>query len=323
MNGIRAIGKRPFFLLPFLLILILAATLPIYFPPFIVILLIGVFMMVVLAVSYTAFCVPTNYYSMATAAFFGIGVYTSATLSALPLPVVIIIAGLLSFVLGILVGFTTLRLKGMYFAVFTFGLSELFRHTMIWYEVNITGTVGRWLPLLDHVTVYYYMLVILAITLLTAYLVQRSKWGLALQSIGQAEEASAHIGINITVVKVTIFAATCFFMGATGAVMATRWSYIDPDLAFNPFLTFFTIMMVLVGGVGSLIYGPMLGATVLTVLSDTVLAEFPRQTMLLFGVVLLVVIVFLPKGLIEPLQRFLHYIRGLLQRKERGMPAPP
>lgn len=304
MSDIKSIPRR--YLLPLIILAIFAfaATLPLYFPTFAVILLIGVFMYVTLGLSWTAFCGPTGYISLATATFFGIGVYASAILQAFPLPLVLLISGLLSLVLGLLIGLTTLRLSGMYFCIFTFGLSELFRHAMMWYEVNITCTVGRWLPLLRPVTVYYYMLGIMAVTLLVAYLIKGSKYGLALRSIGEAEEASAHIGINVNMVKIVVFAITCFFMGAAGAVMATRWSYIDPDLAFAPFVTFFTIMMVLVGGWKSTIWGPILGATVLTILSDQVLSKFPELTMLLFGVILILVISVLPNGLMGLLAGF-------------------
>jgi branched-chain amino acid transport system permease protein len=300
---IETVRKKPYIPIAILLPIALFATLPMFSSSYIVILLISVFMFGILCVSWNVFCGPSNYISLATAAFFGIGVYTSAILNALPLPLIIIIAGLLSLVFGLIVAITTLRLKGMYFCILTFGLSELFHQTMMWYEVNITGTVGRWLPLLDHVTVYYYMLGILMVTVLAAFLFKRSKWGLALQSIGEAEEAAAHIGINVDAVKIYTFAGTCFFMGATGAVMATRWSYIDPDLAFAPFVTFFVVMMVLVGGINSTIFGPLLGAVVLTVIPDTVLAKFPRLTMLLFGVTLLLVIMFLPEGLMGLIER--------------------
>ncbi len=313
MNGVKVTSKKYFLPLLLFLILILLGTMPLYSTPYIVILFISVFMYMTLAVSWTAFCGPSNYISLATAAFFGVGVYTSAILQALPLPLVILIAGVASFLLGLLVGGITLRLRGMYFCILTFGLSELLRHAMIWYEVNITGTVGRWLPLLDHVTVYYYMLVIALVTFLTVYFMTRSKWGFALRSIGQAEEASAHIGINVTMVKIVAFAITCFFMGAAGAVMATRWSYIDPDLAFGSFLTFFVVMMVLVGGMGSTIYGPMLGAAAITIVSDMILAEFPRLAMFLFGVLLVVVILFLPDGLVG--------LVGLIRRRRKGVVA--
>lgn len=286
-----------FFLFLLLLVFALLGILPLYFTPYTIILLISVFMYVILGLSWSTFCVPTNYISLATAAFFGVGVYVSAILQALPLPAVIAIGGLLSSILGLLVGMTTLRLSGMYFCIFTFGLSELLRHTMIWYEVNITHTVGRWVVLQSNITVYYYMLAVLFLTLLTAYIIKRTKLGLALQGIGQSEKAAAHMGINVNAVKIITFASTSFFIGASGAVMATRWSYIDPNLAFAPFVTFFTIMMVLVGGWSSSFWGPITGATVLTILSDKVLAQFPNMTMLLFGIVLIAVITFLPNGL--------------------------
>jgi len=271
-------------------------------------------MYVILTVSWNAFCGPTGYISLATAAFFGIGVYTSAILQALPLPVVIIIAGLVSLLLSFLVGWATLRLRGMYFAIFTFGLSELFRYTMKWYEVNITRTVGRWLPMQNDATVYYYMLALLAITLLVTYIIRRSKYGSALHSIGQNEEAAAHLGINVNAVKIITFAITCFFMGAAGAIMAKRWSYIDPSLAFAPFRTFYVIIMVLLGGMGSIVYGPISGAIVITLLSDVALVDYPRQTMLLFGIILVAVITFLPNGLMGLIRR------GIDRVAARGSP---
>jgi branched-chain amino acid transport system permease protein len=309
MNGIKAISKR--YLLPLLLLLILAllATMPQYAPPYTVILFISIFMYVILSVSWTAFSGPTNYISLATAAFFGIGVYTSALLQALPLPSVIVIAGFLCLLLGLLVGLIALRLRGMYFIIFTFGLSELLRHTMIWYEINITGTAGRWLTILYPEAAYYYMLGIVFVTLLVTYLLGRSKFGLAMRSIGEAEEASGHIGINVNAVKIITFAITAFFIGAAGAVMAPRWSYIDPRLAFNPFLSFYPVVMALFGGIGQF-YGPILGAVIITVLSDMVLVKFPLYNILLLGLIFIVVILFLPNGLV-----------GLIRRE--GKRAPP
>jgi len=298
MNSMRVKWKKPVLFAFLVLVLIFLGTLPIFFSPYTIVLLISIFMYIILGISWTSFCVPANYISLATAAFFGVGVYVSALFQELPFPIIIVIGGFFSLILGFLVGLTTLRLSGMYFCVFTFGLSELFRHTLVWYEVNITHTVGRWVALQTKTTVYYYMLAILCLTVLAAYLIKRSKFGLALQSIGQSERAAAHIGINVNAIKIITFGITSFFMGATGAVMATRWSYIDPNLAFAPFVTFFTIMMVLVGGWNSTIWGPVIGATVLTILSDKIFAKFPNMTMLLFGAVLILVITFLSNGLI-------------------------
>lgn len=307
MNGIRAITKSYWLPLILVLVLILLATMPRYAPPYMDILFISIFMYVILSVSWTAFCGPTSYISLATAAFFGIGVYTSALLQELPLPSIIVIGGLLCFLIGLLVGLIALRLRGMYFIIFTFGLSELLRHTMIWYEINITGTAGRWLVSLDPEAAYYYMLGILFVTLLITYFLRHSKYGLAMRSIGEAEEGSAHIGINVNMVKIITFAITAFFIGAAGAVMAPRWSYIDPRLAFNPFLSFYPVLMALFGGMGQF-YGPILGAVIITVLSDMVLAEFPLYNILLLGLIFIVVILFLPNGLV-----------GLIRRRGKGV----
>jgi branched-chain amino acid transport system permease protein len=180
-------------------------------------------------VSWVIFSGPTGYISLAPAAFFGVGIYNSAILgNEFPLLIVIGIGGLASFCLALLVGALTLRLKGIYFAIFTFGLVELIKHLLLYWEIHVTGTRGRFVIIVDPPTVYYVMLGILVILLLTAYFIRRSRFGLALQSIGECEEAAAHIGINVTLLKVITFAISAFFMGAAGAVMATRWTYIDP-----------------------------------------------------------------------------------------------
>jgi branched-chain amino acid transport system permease protein len=85
-------------------------------------------------------------------------------------------------------------------------------------------------------------------------------------------------------------------MGATGAIMATRWSYIDPSIAFNPLFSFMPVLMAIFGGVGN-IFGQILGAGVLTLLADVLLTKFPYYYMLLYGMILIAVVLFLPKGL--------------------------
>jgi branched-chain amino acid transport system permease protein len=286
-----------------LIIVILLATIPLYSPGYTVVLLSSILMYVILTVSWIIFSVPTGYFSLASAAFFGIGVYTSAIMGiVLPLPVVIVIGGLTSFCLALVVGALTLRLRGIYFIMFTFGLVELLLHFFLWWEVNITGTTGRLIPAVGNTTVYYLMLIIFAILILTAYLIRRSRFGLALQSIGQDEDTAAHTGVNVTMVKVITFAISAFFMGAAGAVMATRWTYIDPKIAFNIFLSFMPVLMAIFGGMGQL-YGPILGAAVFAYLEEFLITRFPYYYMLIFGIIMLVVILYLPDGLISLIQK--------------------
>ncbi len=280
------------------LALIVLSTLPLYTPVYTRILLTSIFMYVVITVSWAVFSGPTGYISLAPAAFFGIGIYTSAVLGPLAaLPVVIGTAGAASFCFALLAGALTLRLRGICFAIFTFGLVELIKHLLLWWEINFTGTRGRFVVVVDPTTVYYYMLAVLVILMLAACFIDRSKYGLALRSIGAHEEAAAHTGINVTCLKTNAFAFSAFFIGAAGALMATRWTYIDPGIAFNPLFSFMPVLMATFGGTERL-YGPVLGAVIFAYLEEVLITRFPYFYMLIFGAVLVLVIIFLPSGLI-------------------------
>jgi len=262
-----------------------------------VILVTNILMYVVMALSWSIFSGPTGYISLAPAAFFGVGVYSSALLSdVLPLPLVIVIGGAAAFTLAFLVGSVTLRLKGMYFTMFTFGLVELMRNLVHWYEVNITGTVGRLIASEDPAVVFYYMVAVFLSVLLVFYLIKRSRYGLALQSIGESEEAAAHTGVNVNRVKAVTFGVSAFFMGLTGATMCMRWSYIDPTTAFSIQYSFMPVLMAIFGGMGHL-YAPVVGAAVFSLLDELLTTKFPYYYMLIFGLTMIVVILFMPYGI--------------------------
>ena len=305
MNKLTLTSKN--FLIPriiLLIVLILLITLPFFASIYTAILLSTIFMYIVLTSSWAMFSGPTGQISLATAAFFGVGIYTAAILgNKMPLFVMVLISGLASAVMALMVGSLTLRLKGVYFTIFTFGLLELIKYLLLWYEVTFTGTRGRFVVVVDRNTIYFYMLAIMVMTLLTAYLIRRSKYGLALQSIGEQEEAAEHIGINVTLVKVTTFAISAFFMGAAGAVIATRWTYVDPYIAFNMNYSFTPVLMAIFGGIGQL-GGSVLGAILFAYLEQILLTKFPYYYMLLFGTVMVVSVVYLPNGLTGLIQKW-------------------
>jgi branched-chain amino acid transport system permease protein len=287
-----------------LVILLLLVALPYVRPGYTVVLVYTILMYIVLTMSWVLFSGPTGYLSLAPAAFFGVGIYTSALLGMkLPLPVVICIGGLASSCLALLVGALTLRLKGIYFAIFTFGLVELIKHFVLWFELKFSGTRGRFLIPVDNNTIYYVMLAILVALLLATYLIRRSKYGLALQGIGEDEEAAAHTGINVTVLKVVTFAISAVFIGAAGAIWAIRLTYIDPYIAFDISNSFMPVLMAIFGGMGQL-YGPVLGATVFSYLREILITRFPYYYMLLIGIILLVAILYLPNGLAGLIQKW-------------------
>jgi branched-chain amino acid transport system permease protein len=306
MDRVRALPAPLYsYGIPCLLFLVLA-TMPLYIDPYLVILLTTVFMYIVLTLSWAIFSGPTRYISLASSAFFGVGVYTSAILGELlPIPGVIFLGGAAGFVLAFCIGILTLRLRGMYFIIFTFGISELMRHFLLWWETNVKGTVGRFVVMMEPETVYYIMLAIFALSLATAYVLKGTRAGMALRSIGEQEEAALHIGINVTLLKTLTFALSAFFMSAAGSIMATKWTYIDPSIAFNPLFSFMPVLMAIFGGVSRLA-GPVLGAAVFAILEEVLITRFPYYYMLIFGVILILVILFLPQGMV-----------GLIRKKGR------
>src|SRR4030042_2726832 len=174
MDRVRVISKGPFFFGLIFLVLIFLATIPLYVQPYLVILLTSIFMYIIITVSWAIFSGPTRYISLASAAFFGVGVYTSAILGkAFPLSIVVVAGGLVSFVVAIFIGLLTLRLRGMYFIIFTFSISELIRNFLLWWETNMTGTVGRWGIIVYHTTVYYVILVLFVLALFTSRFIRR------------------------------------------------------------------------------------------------------------------------------------------------------
>ncbi len=264
----------------------------------------------VLTVAWVVFCAPTNYLSLATAAFYGLGFYIAAVFNGpLPFALVIIIAGIAAFIVALLIGALTLRLRGVYFTIFTFAVVLLVNNVVLEVERLVTGTRGRFVETETAETAFYAMLVVGLATLLTAVLIRRSRYGLALQSIGEYEEAAAHSGINVVMTKVLVFATTSVFMGMAGAIIATRRTYIDPGIAFNMTTSFLPVLMAMFGGMGNLV-GPVIGAAVFTYLGETLLTRFPDLYMLIFGVVLILAILFMPAGILGLGQQLWRKVKG-------------
>ena len=287
-----------------LVILVILGLLPLYGWAYGVTLFTYFLLYIILTVSWVIFSGTTGYISLASAAFFGVGIYAAALLGEeMPLIFVVLIGGAASFVLAFIFGAITLRLRGIYFAMFTFGLVLLFKELIYYYEINVEGLRGRFVVLQSNETIYYYLLGIFVVTMIVAYLIRRSKFGLALQSIGQNEEAAAHSGVNVTMVKILTFAVSAIFMGAAGVIMATKWTYVDPGVAFNLMISFTPVLMAIFGGMGNL-YGPVIGAVLFTYIQEVLTTgDLKRYYMLIFGVVLIGAIVFMPNGLVGLIQK--------------------
>ncbi|MDR2296809.1 MAG: branched-chain amino acid ABC transporter permease [Comamonas sp.] len=270
-------------------------------------LMISILMYCVLATAWALFSGPTRYISLATVAFFGMGAYVTAVFGeSLPWGAVLGIAAGVGLVMALIVGLSTLRLSGVYFVIFSFGLAELVKQLVTWWEVNITKDLGRYVFVeITQLDIYWQLLAMLALVLALRALINRSRLGLALRVIGEDETVATHVGINTTTAKLLLFAVSAVFITVTGAIMAPRWTYIDPSIAFAPAVSFQTLIMALLGGAGAL-FGPILGAVPLVLLFEYLGANFPNHFSILLGLVFIVIVYFIPQGLSGVLAKLFH-----------------
>jgi branched-chain amino acid transport system permease protein len=304
----RALGLRSILAATGVSAVVLAA-MPWLLPDFWLSLALTCLMYAALAVSWAMFCGATNYLSLATSAFFGIGAYVTAWgLATLSYPVAVILGGLAAAAFATLVGAAVLHLRGAYFAVLTFGLGELVRHAITYFEKSYFKTVGRVIQEApSSTTVYLTVLLIAAAAVCVCAMVRASRLGLALAGIGADEERAQTLGVNARRAKILGFALSAFFAGAIGAAIAVRWTYIDPTAVFNPFIGFQTVLIAMVGGAHTLI-GPLVSSVVFSLLTEFLRLQFPYAFLILLGTLLILLVLYLPGGLASLMQR--RWVRG-------------
>ncbi len=251
-------------------------------------------------------------FSFGHALFFGTGAYVQAMaqlnlgLNAwLALAMAVVVAA----GVGLFVGALTFRygLKGSYFALVTLAFAEVFR--IIAVSVGFTGGgVGLMLPLQESFANLqfssrrgYIMLVlgfVVAALGVTAWL-RHSRFGAQLQAVRDNEDAARAIGVDPWRVKLGAITLSGGFMGAAGAFYVQVFQYIDPSIAFGPHTSVEALVAAIVGGMGTL-WGPVLGALVLHLLADltrNLFGQLPGLNMVIYGTVLVVIVMFLPRGL--------------------------
>lgn len=293
-------GVNPINTLIIVLILAILILFPPLLPDYYLSILRDVLMWVALSVAWHFFSGSTKYVSLGSAAFFGIGLYFAAgSIEFLPLPVIVLLAGLVSFALALVIGLVTLRLRGIYFAILTFSVSMVVMNLIQWYEIKITGTRGTYIPVFfDSQTVYYTILMCTIVILLLTTLLRRSKFGLALKMIGESEEAAVHVGVNASMYKALGFAISAMLIGFMGASFATRVPYVNTDTAFNSLYSFLPAVMTLLGGAGT-VYGPIIGSITLTLLWDYLSVTLSHYFLIILGLILIAIVIFLPNGIMS------------------------
>jgi branched-chain amino acid transport system permease protein len=248
----------------------------------------------------------SGYVSFGNVVFFGIGCYTAAMLATHGMPDIllsIVCAMAVSAAFAIVFGIPILRLKGHYFGIATLSIALGMQDVIS--NIDAFGGSGGLSPktatlfgtVLPYVATYYAMWAVCCGSLIATYFIARSRLGYALVAIRENEDAAAALGINPTKYKVTAWAISGMMGGGAGAVFVYANNFIDPATALAIDNNVFPIVMTLLGGIGT-VGGPLLGAFILTAINETLWNHFPFIHTLFFGVVIVLVVLLLPRGLL-------------------------
>ena len=255
----------------------------------------GIYLIAILGVSIlTGF---TGLFSMGHAGFMAIGAYVSALIvkgTGLPLGVGLVCGMVAATLVGVLIGYPTLRLKGDYFVIATLGVGESMK--LLVENLKITGGARGLNGVSGGTNVFLvWGLVVLIVVLLVNFL--RSKHGRNCMAVREEELAAAAIGINTTSYKMLGMAISCALCGLSGALLAHYMKYLHPSM-FTMAKSNELIMTVILGGRGSLT-GTILAALILVPLPEILRFEgFQAWRMVIYGLLVVVVIVFKPSGLL-------------------------
>ena len=289
-----------------ILILFIAILIPKFADGYWMSISVTIIMYCVLATSWAIFSGPTHYISLATAAFFGVGSYLVGTgMSDFEMSywTMVLISPFAGAFLAFFIGLATLRLSGVYFVIFTLGLAEMIRNLASWIQNNFTGSRGLYvLTDLTEIDIYYFLLALGVTVFIFGWWVERSRLGFAIRIIGNDEIVAKHVGINTAFSKVVLFTATGFVASLVGALIAPRYTYIEPNGAFSPELSFIVVIMALLGGTGKL-WGPIVGVIPFALLQEFINANYSNYSTLVLGVAFLIIVYFLPNGVVGLIEK--------------------
>ena len=279
------------------LLVALAALLPLFDQGFYLSISVNIMLYAALCTAWSLFSGPTHYVSLATAAFYGLGAYSVGLgIDILPYPVLLGIAALAGAAMAGLVGAATLRISGVYFVIFTFGLAEFVRQVVTWTQTKVASAMGLYVFTdFTEEHIYWMLLALTATIFLAGFLIARSRLGFAMTIIGNDETVARHVGIDTAGAKILLFMISGAFIAVAGAITAPRYTYIEPPSAFNPMISFLVVIMALLGGTKRL-WGPLVGVIPFTIAMDFISSRFPNHTSIVVGLAFLAVVYVIPHG---------------------------
>lgn len=253
----------------------------------------------------------TGQINLGHAAFFGAGALAARYIwlhFGFPLPLALLGGGLAATIFAMIIGFPAFRLRGIYFVIGTLVLAEILR--LVFYTILPRADVMpmKLLGAYSLIPRYYLSLVIAALAVATVYWISRSRLGLGMMSVREDEDAAEASGVSARRYKLVAFAISTFLAGLSGGIYAYYSAAFRPGGLFEPVWTFDAVIIVFVGGVGT-ISGPIIGAAFFVLLKQFLSLYLPGGIhVAVFGVLFIIVVLFLPGGLTELITRFRKYI---------------
>lgn len=286
--------------------LLILFVIPLIFPPYQTRVAAFSLFAIILAGSFNLISGFTGYISFGQGAFIGIGAYAGTLLmstAGIPLLASVFVAGVLSALIAGILGYPLLRLRGHYFAITTF-IIQLSLAAFVSSVDSLGGGRGLVARSVWSYDYYYYAFaVITVLTVATTYLVRKSYFGLRLLAINSNEVQAETLGVPTHRYKLQAFILSAIFPGMAGAVWANYVGYISPDSAFNPHLSVEAVLYTLTGGLGTVL-GPVIGALSLSLVNNSLGTRFPEFDRVMFGLLIVVVILYMPRGILGLFNEF-------------------
>jgi len=281
----------------------------------------SVFMWIILASSWNFISGFTGYVDFGHAVWLGIGGYVTGILIVrlgLPFEATVPAAAMVSALLALLIGYPLLRLRGVYFSIAMLGFFLAMREIMQIAKPLTGGSAGLVLPPVVNRLYFYYAFLLGAICVVgIAWWMRRSQLGSSLLAIRDDEEGAEARGINTTALKLIAFCMAASITGIVGSFFALQLTFIDPGILFRDQFLVYVAIMATLGGLGT-VWGPVLGATVFTLLRDTIWANQGESFLLVFGAVLILLVLFMPEGIVGTVQRGERTVVGRWIRRVRA-----
>jgi branched-chain amino acid transport system permease protein len=295
------------------------ALVPVFFPHNITLLNLGFFTFLYVAqgLAWNILGGFAGYVSFGYAAFFGLGAYTTALLWLAGWPPVLTypLSGIVAALFSLIVGVPTLRLVGPYFSIATIGVGEAMRILMLNLDQITGGASGLNLPTAVPSKAWFYMMALLfaAVSFAVSAGVRTSRFGLGLQALRMDLPAAESLGVRTALFKNLAHVLGALIVGACGGLFATYLQYVHPDTVFSFTESISLVLIALIGGLGTL-WGPVLGAAVFYAVQDYLQTSYPTFHLFVYGVLLIFILLFEPKGLAGLAER--------IWRRGRGEPIP-